>query len=833
MAISLPRSFRSSEFAWLLAALVISVASLSSVAYLADRMQRAFERDAKQLIAADALIQSDQPLPALFEQEATQRNISTASTIVFPTMSSVGAEARLVALKAVTDSYPLRGYLKISNQLQSIGGEKTTRIPSPGSVWVDPALLPSLKANISDWITLGQSKFKIEAVLTQELDKGAGFLNFAPRIMMRQDELNQTQLIGFGSRVTYRFLVAGEDKQVAAYLDWAQAQIDERQLRGVKVEGVDNSQPLMRATLDRAEKFLSLVAILTAMVAAVAMALAAKRYTSQQANPVAIWKCLGASRRQVLLEHFKASLLIAFAGGACGALLGWLGHQGLLYFLGDLLVADLPSASLWPLIWSLLIAIVLLMGFVWPPLLALSDVSPLKVIRRDVMARHPAAWLLMLFGLCSFFILLLSVAKSIPLAVFTLGGFTLAAGVFIFASWGLVKLSAGMAEHTWLGRQVVQRFVWQSLSRRSLFTGLQIASLAIAIMALLLLAVIRQDLLIAWKGSSPPDAPNRFLINIQPEQKDLVNQNLKNAGVDRVVLYPMVRGRLTHINDQVVMPNQFSDSRAQRLVDREFNLSYSAVLPEKNKISSGRWHGDTQQAEVSIEKGLAKTLALNLGDSLVFDIAGIPVKAKISSVRELDWGSMRVNFFAILPPHLLAEMPQTWITAYQQKPLQANVMPIDIALVAKFPNITVVDIESALNQVQDVLDKLSAAVELLFGFTVIAGILVLGAALASTQDERLKDAALLKTLGASQKQIGRAFYTELTVIGFISGFLASIGAIGVGWALAEYVFEFNLPIPWVVILYGVVFGVVACVLGGLYLQRKIAHASASDVLRAV
>ncbi len=833
MAISLPRSFRSVEFAWLLAALIISVASLSSVAYLADRMQRAFERDAKQLIAADALIQSDQPLPALFEQEAIKKNLSIASTIVFPTMSSVRPEARLVALKAVTEAYPLRGHLKISDQLQSSGGKKTTEIPSPGSVWVDPALLPGLKAKIGDPITLGQSTFKIEAVLTQELDKGAGFLNFAPRIMMRQDELNQTQLIGFGSRVTYRFLVAGEEKQVATYLAWAQAQIEEKQLRGVKVEGVDNSQPLMRATLDRAEKFLSLVAILTAMVAAVAMALAAKRYAAQQANPVAIWKCLGASRRQVLLEHGKASILIAVAGGACGAFLGWLGHQGLLYFLGDLLVADLPAASLWPLVWSLLVAIVLLMGFVWPPLLALSDVSPLKVIRRDVMARHPAAWLLMLFGLSSFFILLFSVAKSVPLAIFTLGGFALAACVFMLASWCLVKVSANMAEHTWLGQHVAQRFVWQSLSRRSWFTGLQIASLAIAIMALLLLAVIRQDLLIAWKGSSPPDAPNRFLINIQPEQKDPVNQSLKNAGVDRVVLYPMVRGRLTHINDQMVMPNQFADNRAQRLVDREFNLSYSATLPEKNKITSGQWHGNTQQAEVSIEKGLAKTLALNLGDNLIFDIAGIPVKATITSIRELDWGSMRVNFFAILPPHLLAEMPQTWITAYQQKPLQANVMPIDIALVAKFPNITVVDIESALNQVQDVLNKLSAAVELLFGFTVIAGMLVLGAALASSQDERLKDAALLKTLGASQAQLRRAFYTELTVIGFISGLLASIGAIGVGWSLAEFVFEFNLPIPWIVILYGVIFGVLVCVIGGLWLQRKISRASACEVLRSV
>jgi putative ABC transport system permease protein len=828
-----PRSFRSIEFAWLLAALVVSVASLSSVAYLADRMQRAFERDAKQLIASDALIQSDQPLPILFEQEAAKQGLLVAKTTVFPTMSSVGSNARLVALKAVTESYPLRGSIKISKDDLDIKGTSARVTPSPGSVWVEPALLAGLSAKLGDRITLGSTSFVIEALLTQELDKGAGFLNFAPRVMMRDDELSKTQLIGFGSRVTYRFLIAGEESTVNTFLLWAQKEIDGKQLRGIKIEGVDNSQPLMRATLDRAEKFLSLVAILTAMVAAVAMALAAKRYTSKQANPTAIWKCLGANKRQVLLEHFKASMVIALLGGVMGAFLGWIGHQGLLFFLGDLLVADLPSASVWPLIWSLLVAVVLLIGFVWPPLLYLSDISPLKVIRRDISVRHPAAWLLMFFGLISFFVLLFSVAKDIKLAVLTLGGFTLAAGVFVLVSWALIKLTSKMAEHSWLGQHVVQRFVWQSLSRRSLFTGLQIASLAIAIMALLLLAVVRQDLMSAWKGSSPPDAPNRFLINIQPEQKAAIEQKLLNADIKKIILYPMVRGRLTHINDQVVLPQDFEDSRAQRLVDREFNLSYAADLPDKNKVTAGAWHGNTRAPEVSIEKGLAKTLSLKLGDSLVFDIAGIPVKASVTSIRELDWGSMRVNFFAILPPHLLNEMPQTWITAYKQGPLVPQVLPLDISVVAQFPNVTVVDVESALNQVQDVLNKLSAAVELLFGFTVIAGILVLAAALASTQDERLKDAGLLKTLGASQAQIKRAFYTELSVIGFIAGLMASLGAIGVGWALATHVFEFNLPIPWIVIIYGVVFGVSACILGGLWLQRKISHTSASEVLRNV
>lgn len=826
------RSLRSIEFIWLLVALVVSVASLSSVAYLADRMQRAFERDAKQLIAADALIQSDQPLPALFLQEAQSRGLNTAQTTVFPTMSSGGQQAKLVALKAVTENYPLRGTLKISSDGVS-KGVAVQGIPEPGTVWVDPTLLPSLNLKVGDLLSLGQSQFKISAVLTQEMDKGAGFLNFAPRVMIRDSELAATQLIGFGSRVTYRFLISGSDKLVEDYLIWVDQKISSQQLRGVKVEDVDNAQPLMRATLDRAERFLSLVAMLTAMIAAVAMALASKRYISKQSSPAAIWKCLGASRKQVLFEHFRASLVVAILGGLMGAFLGWLGHQALLLFLGDLLVADLPPASIWPLIWSLLVSVVLLLGFIWPPLMALSDVSPLRVLRKDIPFPKTSTWLLMLLGLMSFFGLLILVAKDFKLALITLGGFAACAVVFVLISWVAVHGFAKLAEHSIFGRHVVQRFAWQSLSRRSLFTGLQIASLAIAIMALLLLAVVRQDLLSAWKTGAPADAPNRFLINIQPEQKNLIQEKLFAAQVNQVILYPMIRGRLTHINQKLVMPDHYQDARAKRLVDREFNLSYASEMPDKNKLVAGQWHGATNLPEISMEQGIAKTLGFSLGDTLAFDIAGIPVEAKVTSIRQLDWGSMRVNFFAILPPAMMVDMPQTWITAYQQSPTPAGALPVDISLVSQFPNITVVDVEAALNQVQDVLNKLSAAIELLFALTICAGGLVLAASLASTQDQRLKDAGLLKTLGATNTQISRSFYTELAAIGLIAGGLAAAGALVVGWALAHFVFELQLKPSWMILVYGMLLGGAVCMLGGIWLQRKMTRSSANEILREV
>lgn len=827
----LPRNLRSPELHWLLVALIISVASLSSVAYLADRMQRAFDRDAKQLIAADYLIQSDQPLPIIFQEQALSDGLRIAQTVIFPTMASFEKQSSLVSLKAVSSNYPLRGVIKVGNPVSYEPDIAQSDIPAPQTVWVDPALLPALNIRLGDNISLGQTTFKVTAVITQELDKGAGFLNFAPRVMMRHDELVKTGLVGFGSRVTYKLLLAGRDDQLAAYIRWAHEKIQTLPLRGVRLEGIDNSQPFMRNTLERAEKFLSLVALLTAMVASVAMALTARRYVHRQSNVVAVWKCLGASRRKVLGIYAREILWVGLLGAVIGSLLGWFGHQALLLFLGDLLLANLPAPSIWPMAWSIFVSLVLLLSFVYPPIISLSDVSPLRVLRRDIPLPSLSTWLLAGIGLGGFFALLMVVTRDLILAAVTLGGFLLAAILFLLVSWLVVRVAAWLSTSI-PGQGVVHRFAWQSLSRRALLTSVQISSLAIAMMALLLLMVIRQDLLAVWQAGAAADSPNRFLINIQSDQKNEVSTELHRSGVSGVTLYPMVRGRLTHVNQHVVMPQHYADERAQRLVDREFNLSYGSMLPEKNKVIAGRWHGNTHAPEISIEQGIAKNLGLKLGDELQFDVAGSAVSAKITSIRKLDWGSLRVNFFAILPETILSSSPQTWITAYQQlSSKDPGHVPVDMALVKRFPNITVVNVESSLRQIQEVLDKLSSAIELLFVFTISASLLVLSAALAASQNERLRDAALLKVMGARRHQIQRALILELGVIGFIAGFVAAIGALIIAWALASFVFEIHLGFSWSVMVGGVVGGVLICILGGLGMQRKIAHIPASAMLR--
>lgn len=818
--------FRSAELLWLGIALALSVTALTSVTFLADRLHQALQADARDLIAADAIVQSDQALLKDFEDKARELGLRVARTTVFPTMGVYQDRSKLTTLKAVTPEYPLRGQLLLEGD--QVGQTKPPIIPiQSGEVWVDPALLQSVRLSLGQSLTLGQKHFKISGVIFKELDRGAGFMNFAPRVMINEADLSATELIGLGSRVTYRLLVAAKEgqnlsegrKTVVLFEEWAKSFIEQKGLKGVRLENLESGQPLMRKTLDRAERFLSLVALLTAMIAAVGVALTSQRYAGKQAEVSAVWRCLGASQKQILWGHARKFIAVTLIAGSVGVLLGWLAHTVILEWVGGLLLNELPPPSLWPALWGLLVAISIFIGFAWPPLLALSKVSPLRALRRDFAVFTSSMVQVIFFGLTSFALLLWWVAKDIKLASIVLLSF-LAAGVLF--------LLLGYLSSRFVGARIVAlqsipqgvRLAGLRLIGRPWLTALQIASLGIALMSLLLLIVVRNDLLDAWQSSVPLDAPNRFLINIQPDQKNDVIRNLKALEQNQKIdLYPMIRGRLVQINQKSVMPTDYEQDNAQRLLDREFNLSYADHLPQKNQITQGSWFSAHPEdvAQVSMEAGIMKALKLNLGDQLGFEVAGQIFQVKITSVRKLDWGSMRVNFFAIMPTQLLKDAPQSWITAYRQLPDQST----DTQLLAQYSNITVVDVEASLRQAQDVLSKLAMAIQLLFGFTLVAGMLVLAAALASSQEQRQKEAAVLKVMGAGRSYLLNAWNTELLLIGSIAGFLSGILASLTAWLLAKYALEIEMSAPYGIIVMGVVFGSLASFLAGFWLRSKI------------
>lgn len=817
------QDLRSKELRSLLAALVISVGALSSVSFLSNRMHRAFELDARQLLASDLLIVADQAIsPSLIEQ-AHQMGLKTAQTVVFPSMASSATQSKLASIKAVSDSYPLRGSLAINRLGTSSDLEVLTeRGPSAGSVWVDPAVLRNLQIKLGDELRLGNRQFQVTGVLVKELDRGAGFMNFAPRVMMSLDDLPSTGLIGLGSRVTYRLLLSGSDDTIAAYHQWADEWIQTQGMRGIRIETLENAQPMMRKTLERAEQFLSLIALLTAMISAVAIALSARRYALGQADVYATWKCFGATRKTILKKQLITMLLLWLLSVIFGSLMGFFAQELLARVLGNLLVASLPLPSMLPVLWSAAFTWVLLFAFAGPPLLSLSSVSPILLIRKEFEFAGASTFWVFGLALASCAFLIVFVAQDWKLALWV--GLSFIGALMMFAIcahislWIVSKLAI---------RQFATHFAYIAMKRRSGFAVMQISALGIAIMVILLIFLLRQDLLNAWRGNIPPNAPNRFMINIQEDQKADLSRMIISSGAAQPDFYPMVRGRLVQVNGVDVSSSRYTDENAKRLVDREFNLSYTDQLPPGNRILAGAWISG-EQPQISIESGIAKTLKLQLGDQLSYEVAGETITAPITSIRKLDWNSMRVNFFVIMPQAQLGSMPQSWITSYYQAP---GLDGLDVQIGQAYPNITIVDVSTSIQQIQEVLNKLSTSLGLLFVFTLLAAILVLIAAMAATEDERYRNAALLKAIGASKKVLKQIAVTELLLIGASAGILAGASAGVAAWCLGRYVMDIEFNAFMQAIILGLALGVTATMLAGYQFQKRIQGATAVHCLR--
>ena len=662
--------------------------------------------------------------------------------------------------------------------------------PAPGTVFVDEALAQSLDLKLGERLTLGNRSFVISRFILMEPSRGASFVNFAPRLMLALDDLPSTGLTGPGSRLTYGLLVAGPAQAMSDYQTWLRPQLG----AGQHLENLDDGRPEIQNTLTRARQFLALVSLLSALIAAVAIGLGARRFAERHLDGFAILKAMGLSQRLLARALGLEMLWLALAGGVLGVTLGWAAHHALIGLARVVLETSLPAASAWPALQALLVAVVLVLGFAAVPVLRLSGITPLRVLRRDLGAPGLSVWLVLGVSLGAFAVLLLWLVGDTRLALLALGGFVLAAVVFVLLAMGGVWLASRLRPRTARpGWGLILRLALTGWSRRLSMTAVQIVALTVGLMALLLLTVIRNDLLAAWQQAAPPDAPNRFVINIQPDQQQTVHQILDEAGLGPVTLYPMVRGRLVAINDRPVRPEDYREDRARRLVDREFNLSYASQLPAHNQQARGRWI-DPEAAEVSAETGIMDTLGLSLGDRLRFDVGGQTSEMTLVGARELKWDSMQVNFFMIGSPAVLASQPQNLITAFH---VPAGKEGVVRRLSAAMPNLTIIDTGVIGAQIQSMIGQVVSAVQFLFLFTVAAGCVVLYAAMGSLRDERVAEVALMRALGASRRQLGLAQLVELSATGLLAGLMGAAGATVMGWQLARQVFDFAYqPSPW-------------------------------------
>lgn len=805
------RDWRAGELRLLAAALVIAVAAVTSVGFLVDRIRVGLERDATQLLGADVVLSADQPIEAALRERARAARLQIAETVTFPSMAISEADAdatALAAVKAVSAGYPLRGRVRIAGARDGADAP-ADGVPAPGTVWADAQALAALRLAVGDRLRLGESTFTVAAIITVEPDRGAQFINFAPRVMLNLADLPATQLIQPGARVTYRLLAAGDPPAVRAYADALRRGLG----RGQQIESLEGGRPEMQRTLERAERFLALVALLAAMIAAVAVAVASRRFSLRHLDSCAMMRCLGLAQRDIFRLFALEFLLVGLAACLVGMGLGYGFHFVLLEVLGSLITTALPMPTVAPALQAGATGLVLLLGFSLPPLAQLRAVPPLRVLRKDVGAPTGRAAAGYLLGLGAFLLLVVWTSGELKLGALTAGGFALGVAAFAAAAWGVLQLLAPLRAVGRLG--VSWRFAVAAVQRRPVAAVVQLIALAVGLMALLLLTVVRTDLVGAWRAAAPPDAPNRFVINIQPDQTAMVAQRLRAAGIRDVELHPMVRGRLVAVNGRPIGPENFSSERAQRLVDREFNLTYADQRPTHNPIVAGRWFAP-DAAELSIEQGIADRLGIALGDELTFDIAGNRVAARATSLRKVDWDSLRANFFVIMPSRLLADQPQSFITAFHLPPGQGA---LATELLREAPNLTVLDTSAIFRQVQAVLDQVIAAIEFLFLFTLAAGVLVLYAALSATFDERVREAGLLRALGASRQQLSRAQTAEMVCLGALAGLLAAGGAAAIGWALARFAFEFDYVVAPEIFALGIGGGI-ACALAGGWLGLR-------------
>lgn len=825
------RDWRAGELRLLMVAVFLAVAALCAVAFLSERMDGGLRRDAAQLLGGDAVLVSDQATPAPLSELARSLGLQHTTLINFPSMARApdaqGGGSRLVAVKAVGTAYPLRGKLLLADGRQ-VGA------PQPGEVWVDAQVLDSLGLVVGGKVLVGDSSLRIAGVIANEPDRGAGFLNFAPRLMLADQDLPATGLIQPASRVSYRLAVASvnaDAKALSRFVQQATALIEQSGWRGMRLDSLETGRPEMRQTLDRATKFLKLVAMLSALLAAVAVALAARDFASRHLDDCAMLRVLGQPQRRIAWAYgleFGAAGLVASLGGV---LAGLALHLVFVNLLSGLFSVTLPPPTLGPALLGLALGLSLLMGFGLPPVLQLAAVPALRVIRRDLGAVKAGSVLALVAGVLGFAAILLALAGDWQLGLGAAAGFALAVGLFALLAWAAVLLLRRLVPLVAQGRGAPR---WLLLATRQVaarpgLVVVQVASLAVGLLALALLVLLRTDLIDSWRAATPKNAPDRFVINIQPDQGAALRAQLKQSGVDRYDWYPMIRGRLLSINGQEIKPQSFKDERAQRLVDREFNLSHADHLPEQNQISRGSWVNDEAEG-LSVEDGLAQTLGLKLGDQLKFDVAGVAVSGRITSLRKVDWTSMRVNFFVLFPRAAMPDLPSTFVTAYRA-PTAAAGVALDRQLSQQFPNLTVVDVSAQLNQVQAVLDQVIRAVELLFGFTLATGLVVLLASVSSTREQRTREFALMRALGASGQLLRQVQRAELLGVGALAGLLAGAVAVGLGALLAHFVFGFEWRLNAWVPLASLVSGAVLAQVAGWWSLRGVLQRPVMQSLR--
>ncbi len=817
---TLQRNLRSGQLGVLLAALIVAVAALTSVSFFTDRVAKAVEREANVILAADLRLRATRDPGDRYLKQAEERGLASAQAVTFPSVVLAGDASNLAAIHAVTSNYPLRGELRIAERL--FGPERTSRQgPPPGEAWADPELLARLGVDTGVTLTVGATELEVTAALQYRPDQAVGFVGFAPDLLINLDDLAASDLVQPGSRVTWSLLFAGEAGDIAAF----NADLADQLEPGQRIQTIGDSGEQIRSAIDRAQSFLSLAALISVLLAATAVAVAARRYAQTQVDAVALMKCLGASQRYILAATLWELLLLGLAAGIIGSALGFFAQAGIGWFVVDLIEGGLPAPGLSPLFGGLITAMAVLVGFALPSMLALRTVPPLRVLRHDAEPRPVSMLVSYLSAILVIVALLTWIVGAGPLLFISMAGLGLGALLLTAAGWILVWSLKPLRDAS----GGAFRYGLANIARRGAESVAQIVAFGFGLAVLLLLSVIRGDLLEAWRTNLPADAPNHFIINVQPTEVAGVQAIFESAGITPPALAPLVRARMTAINGTPTKDIDASGEGGQ-LLRREANLTWATQLDPSNTLTEGEfWAPDSTALEVSVEAEAADGLGLSLGDQLEFGVAGQSFTATVTSFRRVSWDSFRPNFYLVFTPTALLDAPATFISGvYVAEDKRATLLE----LVRAYPTISVIDLQSILEQVRGVMDRAALAIQFVFLFTLLAGIVVLLATVQATREERRYEAAMLRTLGASRGLVFKGLLAEFLGLGALAGCLATVVAVLVGYMVATDVFQLDYQPSIGLWLGGPLAGTVLVGIAGILATYRVVSHPPVAVLRS-
>ncbi len=809
------RDWRLAEFKLLFLALLVAVLSVTSISFFTDRAERAMRLQGTALLGADLVVTSSRPISAEIDNQV--KPFDTARIIEFRSVIVAGDDSLLTEVKAVSAAYPLRGAVETSEHLGK-SGTATPSVPAPGEAWAAPDVFYQLGLAPGSAIQLGDSIFTLTRIITFEMDAGGSVFRFAPRLMVNLESLPETRLITKASRATFKLLIAGGEAAMSSLRGKLEALLGPSEA----LQTIDEGRPEISGTLQRAVRFMKLASVLTVIIAGAAVALAVLSYTRKETHSIAVLKSLGATRRQLWQNYALRFGLLILGASLLGSVLGFAAQFFLARLLSGWMNIALPPAGLKPIAAGLATATLTLVGFALPTMIRALQTLPMRVMRAEseqTPSRIVFSALSIGLAMAGF---LVWQAGELKLASIVFAGVLSGLALMLLIAWLITRLFHRFRAYRGLGWQLGLANIGRYGGRASLL----ITTIGIGILALSLLGSVRQDLISAWQNRVPDNAPNHFLINIQPADLSAVETFLAQRELKNYKLYPMIRGRLNAINGQSVTARDFDNHQAKDTLNRELNLTTTDKLPLVNEIVAGQWftsastkNNSTAIAGISVELDIAENLGVSLNDSLGFDIGGQRFEAPITSLRTVQWDTMQPNFYVIAAPGSLNNYPTSYITAVRIRETDTH---FTTDLVKAFPDITVLDVRAILKQIRRIIAQASSAVEVVFAFSLLAGIVVLLAAIQTQGNERRQEIAILKTLGASKRQIRRSVATEFVVLGALAGFLGASLALLTGWVLANQVFDLDYQVSWLPVLWGLVAGIVG--LGGVgygVIQRLI------------